>query len=259
MSTPSITHRAETTGAFARILSVVRLQLVNPWTIVIWPWIIMGIIFIANLVIWWILSLSLGPEVIASEASGGGGVEINGGSLYIFIYMMVVAIMAMNLTFSFALGFGATRRDFYLGSALTFVLLSAMYAVALAILAAAEKATDGWGLNGHIFRAVYFGDGGFLANLWIFFVLFLFFFFVGAVIATVFVRWKATGVTILACVVALLLVGVAALIGLTNNWGTFAGFFVHWGFLGSYTWSLVITAIAALAGFFILRRATPRG
>ena len=31
------------------------------------------------------------------------------------------------------------------------------------------------------------------------------------------------------------------------------------GIVGSLSWSLVITAIAAVVGFFILRRATPRG
>jgi hypothetical protein len=56
----------------------------------------------------------------------------------------------------------------------------------------------------------------------------------------------------------LIVLGGVALLTLTDSWPAFGGFFVHFGFVGSYAWSLVLTALAALAGFFILRRATPK-
>ena len=132
-----------------------------------------------NLAIWWIIFSAATAE---RRGRCREGLQYSGASIYIFVYMMVVAIQAMNLTFPFALGYGVTRRDFWLGSSLTFVLLSAMYAIGLTILSIIEEATNGWGLGGRMFTAVYFGDGPWSQRLFIFFVAFLFFFFVGAAI-----------------------------------------------------------------------------
>jgi hypothetical protein len=72
------------------------------------------------------------------------------------------------------------------------------------------------------------------------------------------VRFKSFGVTLFWCLVGLAVVGGAALLTLTNNWVAFGEFFANAGFVGSYAWSLVLTALAAITGFFVLRRATPR-
>lgn len=243
-------------GALARIWAVVKLNLANPWTAIILPWIILGVIFAANLAIWLIINRAVGDAADRADAAEGFG--WSGASLYIFVYMMVVAVQTVNLTFPFAQGYGVTRRDFYLGTALTFVLLAAMYSVGLSILAAIEEATGGWGLDGRMFTAIYFGDGAWYERLWIYFVLFLFFFFVGAVAAAIYVRWKANGMIAFFLGLGLLLIGIAALFTYTGTWPLFAEFFAVSGWLGSYTWSLVPTAIAAIAGFFVLRRATPK-
>lgn len=238
----------------ARITRIVKLNLTNPWTTIILPWIILGLIFAANWVIWWIINTAAGPDA-AVDASEG--LQYSGASAYIFIYMMVVAITAMSITFPFALGYGVTRRDYYLGSALTFVGLSAMFTIGLTILSVIEEATNGWGLGGRMFTAIYFGDTWY-QRMFIFFALFLFFFFFGAAIATVWVRWKATGVTAFFIVVGALLVAGAAVLTLTESWNIIGNFFVGAGLIGSFAWSLVLTVIAAITGFFILRRATPR-
>jgi hypothetical protein len=242
-------------GPFERVWAVVKLNLANPWTTIILPWMILGFIFVINYAIWLIIYNAIDGSDRADAAEGFG---YSGASLYIFVYMLVVAVQSMNLTFAFALGYGVTRRDFYLGTALTFVLLSAMYAIGMGILAVVEEVTNGWGVNGRMFTAIYFGDGPWFERIWIFFVAFLFFFFVGAVAGSIYVRWKSNGIVAFFAGLAVLLVGVAALFTLTNSWPTFAQFFVTWGFLGSFSWSLVLTAIAGVAGFFVLRRATPK-
>ena len=237
-----------------RIFNVVRLHLANPWTTIILPWIILGIIFAANLAIWAIIYYSVDP---VDRADVSEGLQYSGAATYIFVYMMIVAITAMSVTFPFALGYGVTRRDFYLGSAVTFIGLSAMYTAGLTILSVIEEATGGWGFGGRMFTAVYFGENT-LQRMVIFFVAFLFFFFFGAAIATVWVRWKATGVTAFFVVVTALLIAAAAVLTFTSNWQVVGNFFVGAGLVGSFAWSLVITVIAAVTGFFILRRATPR-
>jgi hypothetical protein len=97
-------------------------------------------------------------------------------------------------TFPFALSYGATRRDYWLGSSVTFELLSAMYAIGITLLGVIERATDGWGLGGHMFTPIYFGDVWWQRRLIFFFFGLLFFFFVGSAIAAVWVRWNVTGV-----------------------------------------------------------------
>lgn len=252
----TLTALSTTPVPFARrIMNVVRLNVANPWTAIIWPWIILAIIFVANLAIWFLI-LSAAPE--SEHADIKEGLQFSGASAYFFVYMLVVAVQSMNSTFPFALGYGVTRRDFYLGSAVTFVLLSAAYAVALTVLAVLEEATGGWGLGGRMFSAFYFGDGSPLERLWIFFCLFLFFFFIGAALATVYVRWKAPGMIIFFATLGFLLIGAGALIVLTDGWAQVGAFFTAAGFMGTYTASLVVSVIAGIAGYLILQRATPR-
>jgi hypothetical protein len=238
-----------------RITRIVRLHFANPWTTIIMPWVILGIIFLANLAIWLIIFASVGPE---DRADVSEGLQYSGASMFIFIYMMVVAIQAISVTFPFALGYGVTRRDYYLGSALTFVVLAAIFTVGLTVLSVIEEATGGWGVGGRMFTALYFGDGGWLQRAFIYFVSFLFFLFFGSAIAAVWVRWKSNGVVAFFVTLAFVLIGLAALVTFTESWPRVGEFFAVSGFLGSFAWTLVPTAIAAVAGFFILRRATPR-
>jgi hypothetical protein len=77
-------------------------------------------------------------------------------------------------------------------------------------------------------------------------------------VATVFVRWRATGLVVFFVVIGALLVGAIALVTYTQNWEAIGRFFVEAGTVGAALWSLVLTAIAGVAGYLVLRRATPR-
>jgi len=237
-----------------RIINVVRLHLANPWTTIFMPWIVLFAVFLANLAIWWIIYTAAGG---ATDPEVTEGLQYSGATSWIFVYMIVVAAQAMSVTFPFALGFGVTRRDFYLGSAVTFVLLSAMYSIGMTVLSVVEDATNGWGIGGRMFSAVYFGDS-WPQRLFIYFAIFLFFFFVGAAIASIWVRWRATGLTVFFIALGALAVAGVALVTFTANWASVGGFFLRAGFIGSFAWSLVLTALAAVTGFVLLRRATPR-
>ena len=253
MTTAVATHAPAT--PLGRVVNVLRLHLANPWTTITFPWLILGIIWTMNLAVWALILGNLSAD--ADREKVAAGLQYGGGIYYIFIYMMVVAIMAVSVTFPFAQGYGVTRRDFYLGSSLTFVLLAFMYSTGLTILSAIEEATDGWGLGGRMFAPTYLGDS-WSARYFIYFVTLLFMFFAGAAIATVWVRWKAIGVTAFFVILGLLIIGAGALMTYTGTWSILGNFFAGAGLVGSFGWSLVITAIAAVTGFFILRRATPR-
>jgi hypothetical protein len=246
-----------TATPFGRISRVVKLNLANPWTTIVMPWIVLGSIFVLSMGIWLIVYASIDP---ADAADAQDGMAYSGASSWIFVYLMVVAVQAMNLTFPLALGYGSTRRDFYLGSALTFVLLSVMWAAGLTILSALETVTNGWGVGGRMFTAIYFG--GVETPIWqrsiIFLCVALFFFFVGAAVAAVYVRWRVLGMIVFFFLLGLILIGAIALITITQSWAAVGGFFITNGAIGVALWLLVPTAIAGLAGYLVLRRATPR-
>jgi hypothetical protein len=239
-----------------RIWRVVKLHFANPWTTITFPWIILGVIFIANVAVWSIIYWSTLGDSNRSDVADR--MQYSGASFWIFVYMLVVAIQAINITFPFALGYGVTRRDYYLGTALNFVILAAIYGAGLTVLGLMERLTNGWGFGGRMFTAPYFGDN-WLQNFYIFFVGMLFFFFVGSLFGAVFVRWKSTGITFLLFGLGALGVGILALSAFTNSWSAIGNFFAAAGLVGSLSWSLVLTAIAGVAAFFVLRHATPRG
>lgn len=240
---------------FDRVFNVVKLQLIgNPMTTIGTPWMILGFIFVVNLLLWIIIAASTSGK---DTADAREGLSYSGSSFYIFIYMMVVAIQAFSITFRFALGLGATRRDYWLGSAVTFVILAAMFAVGITILGSIEQATDGWGLGGRMFSAVYFGDQWW-QRLLVFFFGLLFFLFIGSLFAAVWVRWKANGMIILFGGLGLIVVAVIAFFSFTRTWSSFASVFVGSTPLGIASWLLVPAAVAAGAGFLVLRTATAR-
>jgi hypothetical protein len=239
----------------ARIWRVVRLIVVNKATTIWVPAMIMGFIWLVNWLIWWIIWGATGP---ADRADAMDGTQWSGGAFYVFVYMLVVGIQAVTLTFPFALGYSVTRRDFSLGAGLTFVLLSAGYAVAFTLLSYVEEWTNGWGLGGHMFTSVYFADGGVLSRLFIVFVAMLFFFAVGSAAGTLYMRWRMYGVLVAGAVLALLIVGSIALITFTQSWPAVGEWFVTMGPVGVVAWLLLPTALAALIGYAALSRATPK-
>lgn len=241
-----------------RLTNVMRLHLANPFTIFVTPLLILGIIFLANWVIWFLIR-SASPDDAQSVADVSQGMQFSGASLWTFVYMMIVAIQAMNLTFPFALGFGSTRRAFAIGTAATFLGLSAAWALLYSALAFVERATDGWGLGGSMFNSFYFGIGEpWFVQTFNIFTAFVFFFFIGMVFGAIFVRYRARGLTLFFLALAVVLIGLVALVTLTDNWGAFGEFFVSVGFFGGYALSLIPSLAAGVAGYLILRRATPR-
>lgn len=255
MTTATFTRVVPTTG-LQRIVRVVRLHFANPWGTIVLPWIILGTIFLANLAIWLIVHWSV--RGTADRGDGAGGIQFGGSSFFIFIYMLVVAIQAINVTFPFALGYGVTRHDYFLGTTLDFVILSLIYSTGLTVLSIIEELTNGWGIGGRMFTAVYLGDT-WPVRFYINFVALLFFFFVGALFASVYVRWRANGLVTLFIGLGLGGVGIIALLTLTSAWSAVGAYFDSAGILGSISLSLVVTAIAGAAGYSVLRRATPSG
>lgn len=241
-------------SATRRAWNVVRLHIANPFPTLVLPWLITTAIFGLNMAI----------MLIVVRAAGGldkledDAFTYNGGITWIAFFMIVVAVQTMNLNFRFALGFSVTRRDFYLGSAVYFVLLSLLYGTGVTVLAGVERATGGWGID-----AAFFAPWGLasesLPSVWVTLTLvLLLFFFIGAAVATVWVRWKANGLYTFFIAFAALLVASGWLVTVTESWGAVGNYFLTHSIVQLMLWTLPVTAVCALAGYLFLRKATPR-
>lgn len=229
-----------------RLLTIIQLQLTNPMTLIGWPLIILGIIFLGNIAL---------LTMIATATNGGAQVTVNGGVGFIWIYTLVMAVQSVNQTFPLALGFGSTRRDYLLGTGALFVLLSAGYSALITGLAAVERATDYWGLGLGFFDT---RPGSPLSELFLIYVLILLLSSsIGAATAAVYVRWKALGMYVFWLGLVIVVLGAGFLVTWTDSWGAIGDFFATNGVLGSLAWSLILTAVSSIAAYAILRRATP--
>lgn len=244
--------RGATAGA--RVLNVVRLHIANPVPTLVLPWAITFAIFALNLAIW----------LMVAQAAGGvdnleaDAFQYNGGISWIVVFMMVVAIQAMSLTFRFALGFSVTRRDYYLGSALFFVLLSLLYSTGFAVIGAIERATDGWGLGAAFFTPFGLYEEPLLTVWFVYLAAMLLFFFLGAAVATVWMRWRAYGLYVFFLGLAVVVVASGWIITATDSWPAVGEFFVTTSPVAIAAWTLPVTAVCAVTGFALLRRATSR-
>lgn len=238
-----------------RLLNVVRLHVANPFPTLVAPWLITFVIFGLNLAVWNIVAQAAGGV----ENLDPDAFQYNGGILWIVVFMMVVGVQAMSLTFPFALGFAVTRRDFFWGSALYFVLLTVLYSTGLTALAWLERATDGWGIGGAFFQPFGALEESLNVVWFLFFAAMLVFFFVGAAVSAVWVRWRANGLYVFFIALAALIVGGLWVVGQLDAWAQIGEFFSTTSATAIAAWTLPVTAVSAIVGYLLLRRATSKG
>lgn len=240
-------------STLTRVWNVVRLHSVNRAVYFGIPWLVIGAA--------WAVSMLISALILYSGADPDNMNEGMGNSWAVISplwYMCAVAVLAIAQSFPFALGFGVTRRDFYLGTSLMFLLTSVANGVALATLATLEEATNGWGLRTRMFTALFFSDTTWLSNAFVFTVIQLCIFFIGACVATVYMRWRVWGMLIFWSLFAIAVLGSVTFLSLTEQWGRVGRWFAGQSTVSVFAWLLVLVAIAAVTGFAILRRATPK-
>lgn len=244
--------RSEARSRPNEIWRIVRLHAVTPSVFFGIPWMILGGALAVTIVIALIIS------------SAGGSPEDLEGMRYSWAvvspqwYLVAVGVQAVGLTLSFALGFGATRRDFWLGTSLMFVLVALMFAVSIATLVQLEIATGGWGVGAHMFDALWYGQTNWLVDFYTTFALQLFVLFMGAFATTVFLRWRMRGMmTLLFGTIVIVLATVAGLTW-SDAWPAVFEWFGSIGLVGVFSIVLMFSAIFAIVGYLVIRRATPR-
>lgn len=246
--------QAATASPARRIWDVVRLHLANPFPTLVLPWAITMAIFALNMAIMLIVVKAAG----GLESLEDDAFAYNGGITWIVFFMIVVAVQTMNLNFRFALGFSVTRRDFYWGSVAYFVMLSLLYGTGVTVLAGIERVTDGWGIGAAFFAPWGLGSES-LLDVWaVFTLVLLLFFFIGAAVATVWVRWKANGLYTFFIAFAAVLVAAGWLVTVAGKWGAAGEYFVTHSIVEIVLWTLPVTVVCMMAGFLFLRKATPQ-
>lgn len=241
-----MTATPSTTSLGHRIRSIMLLQFANPMTLLGWPLIILGVIFLGNLAI---------VIAITRMSDGNATVTVNGGVGFLWVYTLVMVIQSVNQSFPLALGYGATRRDYLLGAGATYGALSVGYALLLAVLGELESASNGWGVGLGFFAALpeWPWYQVFAAHL----LILVLFAAIGAATAAIYVRWRAAGMYVFWLGLVIIVVTTVVLLTTLDGWFAVRDFFQTAGVMGSLVWSLVITALSSIAAYVILRRATP--
>lgn len=234
------------------IRRIARLHTVNPSVLFGIPWLILGAAWAVSVLIAVIMTAAGAPP------QAFDGLRYSWAVLSPQWYMVAVGVQAVSFTFSFALGFGATRRDFWLGTGGIFVVVSLVNAIAIATLVQLEKATGGWWVNAHMFDALWYGIDGWVADAFTTFVLQLTVLFLGASVTTVYMRWRMRGMMVLLFASLLALVAVTAVLTFTNSWPAVLTAVAGLGVIGFFGWLLVAALVFAALGYVVVRRATPR-
>ena len=225
------------------LVNVARYHLVDRISYVALPWGILAFSFLINLAI----------GAMAPPPQGG---IYTGGLVSIYIFLLVCGSLSMTRELPFGLMLGISRRVYYLGTALLVLALGIVYGLALTVLQAIERASDGWSQSLHFFRVPWIMDGPWYQTWASSFVLLVLFFLYGMWYGLVYRRWSVVGLVTFIVAQMLVALAVVAVVTLTHNWTGFGHFFTT---LEAPTLIGVLAALTialGLGGFSTIRRAT---
>lgn len=251
MTTITETHVAATTRVHP-LARIVRLHSINPSVFFGIPMMILAGAWIVTVVI----ALIMQGNGISRDAAMEG-LSYSWAVVSPQWYLVVVGVQAIATTFPLALGFGATRRDFWLGTSAMFVLVAALMGAVTAVLVQIEAATDGWWIGAGMFTALWY-QADWVLDFYSTFCLQLLVFFVGAAVTTVYMRWQMRGMLLLAAGAAVVGLTAIATITFGDGWPEVWAFVADLGVAGTFTIALAAAALCWAAGYLVIRRATTR-
>jgi len=224
-----------------RITAVARTHLTDKFNWLALPWIVMSISFFINLVL---------GLFFVEEAMYTGGISS------IHIYMLVIGIISVTQTFSFAIGFSVKRADYFLGTAATIGAISLANAILLWLMGLIERSTDGWGVDLHFFHLPYMSDGTAIQQIWFQFSIMLCCFFIGFITPCIYRRFGRTGLfAFFIALIAVITVG-SFLIGYYQKWAAFFEVLSGLSATALAGWAFAAALLLALFSYLLLRRST---
>jgi hypothetical protein len=224
-----------------RITQVVKLHLRNKWSWFVIPWLIVVANFLINLVI----AMSL-----------NGDETINTGAIAsIFVYTFIVGTITIKDTFPFALGLSIRRKDYFLGTALTALLVNCFSTIVLVVMSAIEEATNGWGVRLHLFKIEFMNDYSVISMIGIYLLLLLNLFFFGFALSSLHRRFGSSGMYVFFA--TLLILGTVGSYIFTHFglWQGVPDWFIH-HYQELFWWVMCLVVVYLAAAYGFLRRAT---
>lgn len=228
-----------------RIIKVARMQLINKWVFIGLPLLILGCSFAFSMAIFWIV-----------REAGGEGVVYGGGAQAPMWYFLALGIQALTYTFPFSQAMSVSRRSFYLGTVLLFGACALALSVFYYLMGLVEKATGGWWLDSRFFALEWVADNNAAVQIGFYFVLMVLLFMIGFLIATIYMRWRTTGMLVFFIGLAVLLLGAVALLTFREAWGDFWTWAMTWTAASVTLWGAVVAIVLAGGSYLTLRKAT---
>ncbi|MDN5669394.1 MAG: hypothetical protein L0G87_13470 [Renibacterium salmoninarum] len=228
----------------SKVINVVRMQMLNKWTFLGLPAVILVAAFALSAAIWAMI-----PNSESYKFSGAGQAPI--------WYFFGLGIQALTLTFPFSQGLSISRRAFYLGSMLLFGGVALAMAFLFWLAGLVEVASNGWGMNGHMFNLPWISDGPWYAVVLFLFAVMMLLYLMGFLGATVYKRWQATGLVVSSVGLGLILAGLIGLLTWQQKWLELFGWFGGQSNLSLAAWILAVCVLLAGGSYLLLRRTTP--
>lgn len=228
-----------------RIVNVARMQLLNRMTYIGIPLIILVGSFALSLIVFAMI-----PYTGFKYAGGAGFAPI--------WYYIGAGVYGLTLAFPFSQAMSVTRRDFYLGTLLVAVVSAAVMGIIFMVGGLIEDATNGWGMNGSVFRipGVWQSEGPLISAL-IYFTAILFLYTVGFLCAVVYKRWGVAWMVSGLVGIGLILVLIGFIITKLEAWHAVWEALTGFGLPGIVLVGLAFTVVLAGVTYLPLRRTVP--
>ncbi|MFI0898914.1 hypothetical protein [Streptomyces sp. NPDC020983] len=195
------------------VLTVVRYLLLDRFTYLVMPW------------VWAAFAFALDAVILQLTPAGHAAHRWVGGLAAVFLVVFAIAVQTVARALPFGIALGVSRRTYFLGAALLAVALAVCFGAAVAIGQAAERATDGWGMNMAYFRVPGVLDGSWWQTWLGAAAAFVMLFAYGMWYGLVFRRAGLIGTVTFAGAQGVLLTLAAAVVTWLHGWTRFAHFF----------------------------------
>ena len=229
-----------------RPLAVARMQLLNKWLYLGIP----GIIIASSTLIA-IAILAMVPS------DGGEGTRLAFSGQAVMWYFLAAGVQSLSLTFPFSQAMSVSRRSFYIGTLGLFSVLALALGVLYWVLGLVEQATNGWGVDGNIYALPWVVESAWWVQILLYFALTILLFMFGFWFATVYRRWRTTGLVAALVGFGLLLLGAVGIASYTDSWASVGAWFMQLTPLALTGWLLLVGVVLAAGSYGTLRRATP--
>jgi hypothetical protein len=227
----------------SRALAVAHMHLVDRLTLFVMPFAICAAAFAVNLVVW---------QFVPVDGRSTGG----GASLHVFV--LAAAALAVVRGLPFALGMGASRRAFVVGTGLTGLVLAALMGTVWAILRQVEELTNGWGRHGHFFDFAWMHRSSW-GVVWLMLMVSIgACFALGAAVASIWSRFGTPGLVIGAPLAVLVLGGLSGLVSVQHWWSNVWSWFGDQTPLSATGWLALAVVVLTASSWATLRRVSAR-